>query len=489
MPEQPPQGAPTTGHGEQERGIAAIRRLVDESSALQEALVEHSAQSILVAEGTRNPYIHVLMTGTVELRKQHGPEKTLHVDTLRPGELIGLFSFVSQESSLTSAIAIEPSQTLRFTADAFHGLADEQPQLHRQLQFLITENLAHRYRRMVLLHLELARLNKTLETEHNELRQTVEALNRTRDQLITQGKLATLGQLTAGLAHELNNPAAALTRATEYLRDTMAPVITQAAGSAADTANSLWNSGMEDSGVDTNSQRNNREALAKAHPAWPAALLRRAAQLPPDALEALLAQHDLPASVIEERLRYFESGRFLRTIRLAADRIRGLVTSLRNYSREGEGGWSEIDPTSGIRDTLLLLRNRLKEIHLTCDFPDPCPTFHGNAGELNQVWTNILVNACDALGNRGAIKITIARNDDNTVTIAFHDDGPGVPETLREKIFTPNFTTRMGKGHSFGLGLGLSISRSIVEKHGGTLSVEESPLGGACFQVRLPAAT
>ncbi len=471
-----------------ERRIEAVWQLVERSPRLRQSLYRYEKESALLSEGMHNRHIHLLLEGTVELRKAHTTAGHLCVDSLQPGELIGLYSFVTREPSLTSAVTVTGARTLKFDETAFTQLDDSEPDLYRHLQFLITENLANRYRRMVLLHQELARVNSALESERNELRRTIEALNKTRNQLVTQGKLATLGHLTAGLAHEMNNPTAALQRATEFLRDAIAPMISGAAGPDSDRADTLWSAGLDHAAPATNTQRDSRESLARRFPRWPASLIRRISQLPPDCIERVIEQTDTSdtGGAVVERLRYYEAGRFLRTIRLGADRIAGLVSSLRNYSRGSEGGGEEIDVREGLQDTLLLLGNRLKGIAVAFDCPDPLPAVRANAGELNQVWTNLLINSCDAMKGEGSIRIAASTQEAGTLELAFHDSGPGIPPDLHERIFETNFTTKKGKGHSFGLGLGLSISRDIIAKHGGTITADESPLGGACIRVRLP---
>lgn len=185
-------------------------------------------------------------------------------------------------------------------------------------------------------------------------------------------------------------------------------------------------------------------------------------------------------------LLHFEAGYYLRSIGLGAERISNLVVSLRNYSRGGSGGTELVDVRSGIQDTLRIVGNRIKDLdtELRLEETPPVP---GNSGELNQVWTNLIVNACDAMDDRGRLVIACGREGPDAVFVTVTDSGPGLPEELMEKIFEPNFTTKTNATH-FGLGLGLAISREIIKKHGGELTVENAKEGGATFKAVLPAA-
>jgi len=106
--------------------------------------------------------------------------------------------------------------------------------------------------------------------------------------------------------------------------------------------------------------------------------------------------------------------------------------------------------------------------------------------EENQVWTNIIINACDAMDDEGRLFINCGTSSDNQVWVTFADNGPGVPDALKTKVFESSFTTKTAGGE-FGLGIGLAISKSIIQKHSGSLSVRDRMGGGAEFVVHLPA--
>ena len=160
-----------------------------------------------------------------------------------------------------------------------------------------------------------------------------------------------------------------------------------------------------------------------------------------------------------------------------------MVRSLRSYSKQNHGEFELIDIRRGLEDTLLILGNKLKNFDFHINMRD-IPKVKCHSGEINQVWTNLIINATDAMGEKGILKIECGNNKE-FVWVKISDSGPGIsPEVLAE-IFKPNFTTKTASG-SFGLGLGLTISNEIIQKHGGKIEVENGAIGGATFTVYLP---
>jgi signal transduction histidine kinase len=160
-----------------------------------------------------------------------------------------------------------------------------------------------------------------------------------------------------------------------------------------------------------------------------------------------------------------------------------IVAALKGYTHLGQAPVQAVDLHAGIDDTLVILRHLLDEgISVRRDYSADVPTLQAYGGELNQVWTNLLGNAVDALGGKGEIVVRTRREDDWAV-IEIEDNGPGIPPDIAPRIFDPFFTTKApGKG----AGLGLSVSHSIVtQKHGGELRMESRP-GSTRFIVRLP---
>ena len=170
-------------------------------------------------------------------------------------------------------------------------------------------------------------------------------------------------------------------------------------------------------------------------------------------------------------------------IGLGTDRIVDLVKALKTYTYMDQAEVQAVDVRAGLDNTLIILQNKLKGgVTVVRDYSDDLQVINAYAGELNQVWTNLIDNAIDAMDGEGTL-IVRTRHEHPWVIVEIEDDGPGIPEENRSKIFDPFFTT---KGPGEGTGLGLSISRNlVVQKHRGEISVDSKP-GRTCFAVRLP---
>jgi signal transduction histidine kinase len=433
-------------------------------------------------QGGSRKEIFCLLEGEVTQYKRATDGKRIAVDVVREGDLVGLLSYCTGNPNFTDSVAKRPVKALAMDYELFGSLAQSAPALYERLQTLIRDNLTQRYRRMVELHLEVATVNAELERERDALRSTVHELEATRSRLAHQEKMAVLGRLVAGLAHEINNPAAAVLRSVDYLKDAFEEVLEGVfEDDEGESARHFWNAGMCAELPDTATQRERLDALVETHPRLPRSLLRRLAGLPP---EVLALAPDLSPESLGRLLPVFESGLNLQTIQVSSERIQNLVVNLKKYARPGSNGEEEIDLREGIRETLLILRSALKPFQVELDLPE-IPKVKGDSGKLNQVWTNLIYNACEAMGREGRLRVCCGQDGAGRVFVEVEDNGPGISPELKEKIFEPNFTTKQQANH-FGLGLGLGISRDIVRDHGGELSVIDAPDHGAIFRVELP---
>jgi signal transduction histidine kinase len=260
---------------------------------------------------------------------------------------------------------------------------------------------------------EIAKLNETLEARVEERTQELREM---QGQLMHAEKMKSLGQLVAGVAHELNNPIG-FVHANLQLLDEYVKKLSDAQQTGADTAKI-------------------REAIAK--------LIQRS--------------------------------------REGTQRVKKIVQDLRTYSRMDQAELQEVDLHEEIDRNLALMEPRFKNaVHVEREYGE-LPRVRCYAGQLNQVFLNLLMNACDAIGEDGTIRITTSRVPGG-VRLEFSDDGPGIPEEVRSRIFDPFFTT---KPVGVGTGLGLSLSHGIVERHGGRIFVESAPGQGATFVIELP---
>ena len=234
------------------------------------------------------------------------------------------------------------------------------------------------------------------------------------------------------------------------------------------------------------------DLLEEQFPSIRRSLIRTLAQIPPAHFDELSHALRLDQPDAEQRIGelipWFEIGMFLRNIEIASTRIGNLVSSLKGYSRQSKDDVERVDVRRGIEETLLLLGNRLKNVTVHLKLDD-VPPVQVRPGEINQVWTNVILNACDAMHDRGELTVQTQAGEEGTVVISFVDSGPGIPEDVLPKIFEAHFTTKTASG-TFGLGLGLAITNEIVRKHGGTIVYANmpAPATGARCTVTLPGA-
>ncbi|MCC5841128.1 MAG: cyclic nucleotide-binding domain-containing protein [Opitutales bacterium] len=471
---------------------SGLRDALDREALLREIedLLAHHPQAVriirdfsegetILGEGVQEGRIGLILEGELHLVKRSDEGEAIQVDKIGRGEMIGLLSYLAREINFIGVKAASSGRVLLLSWDAFDALLETRAEMADLLGLLMRDNLMGRYRRVVRMHFDAARLNRELEMERRELRATIAELEATRSRLINQEKLAMLGKIVAGLAHELNNPVAAIERNTAYLADLLGGMLASDEGAAA----SAWKAGRESPDPDSRTLRERMEGLEKKFPHLGRSACRRLAALPPELVEASAAGLT-DSAACEQFLQPFEAGRFVHTLGAASERIARLVRSLKNYARPGQHTSEHVDVVAGLRDTLLILGNRFKEAELSVDLPEGLPRVSGNAGELNQIWTNLLVNASEAMGPQGRLSIT-ARSESSYLLVRIADSGPGIAPDRIQAIFEPHFTTK-AQGGQFGLGLGLSIAREIVHKHGGAIEVANASEGGAVFSVRLP---
>jgi signal transduction histidine kinase len=345
---------------------------------------------------------------------------------------------------------------------------------------------------------------KRAEEMATEYREKLESEVKARTaELVQSEKLATLGRLSAGVAHELNNPAAATQRGAGQLREIFFKLQTtqlqidscrlaeeqlaqllqlgQQAKERAEQIDDLnplersdreyeLESWLENQGVDN---------------VWELAPILVSMGYAPNKLvdiAAIFSAELLPTVTVWISCTY-SIHRLLAEIDHGAFRIAEIVKALKNYTYMDQAPIQDVNIHEGLDNTLIILQSKLKEgIAVRREYAANLPRIQAYGSELNQIWTNIIDNAIAAMNGRGELVLR-TREDDRWVVVEIEDNGPGIPEANMSKLFDPFFTT---KPPGEGTGLGLNISHNIVvQKHKGKIAVNSQP-GKTCFEIKLP---
>jgi signal transduction histidine kinase len=453
-----------------------IKKLIDDLPELQERLMVLEEGELLFSQGEALEYMYLILEGNIQLTRTQPDDSEVVLITLGAGSFAGLISFTTGEPTLTSGRIISKGTALKMRPQQFEEYLNDHPRLKHPLQQLMLNNMIQRYKSNLRLQTKTHVLSKELNKERNDLKKAYQQLEETHQMLVHQEKMATLGELVAGFAHEVNNPASALMRSAENL------VEIYAGFESSDTSFRLFKYGLNSDPVDSATLRKRMLDMEKKYP-WiqDRPTIRKLAHMPDEALSVI--DDFKKKGQVPELVENFEAGKMIQNIRIASRRIANLVKSLKSYSRQDQNKEELVDIRAGIKDTVLVLSNRLKFVELDLrldEIPETCVFI----GDLNQVWTNIIMNACDAMEERGEISISTTFND-NLITVKISDNGPGIPKDVMPRIFEPNFTTK-NQGAQFGLGLGLAISHEIILQSGGSIMAENKKEGGAEFTVTLP---
>lgn len=446
----------------------------------------------------------VVVSGAVALtRHTRVGEVTLHHATT--GRIVGLVSLATQGRAYVTATTTTDVELILLSIEQLDRALRENPATEQTLAALIIGSLTTRLSRSEVLQVEKIELAAAVEAERAQATQALEALEQARLELLAQERFATLGELAAGVAHELNNPVAALEGANAHLREDLASLL--AGHPDGEMVLSTAAHARTRPAASTRQERAARRALEAV--VGDRELARRLVSLGLDADSDPQRVRDLAGDPrrLATALAAASVGRQERNVALATKRIRGLVSALSTYVRPEGEMVQDVDVREVLEDSLRLTAHRLRDVAIERDYAE-VGAVPGRAGELAQVWTNILSNAADALAGAGAgapaagagdapdggagapsdfaprLVIAVAGEPDG-VRVDVTDNGPGIDPQVLPRIFEPRFTTKHGRVR-FGLGLGMGLAKSVVDAHGGTIAVDSRP-GRTRVTVRLPA--
>ncbi len=401
-------------------------------------IADLAAGDMLIREGDQADAMFVVLDGELEVTKRSGRSE-IPLARVGPGSLQGEIAALEGGRRLASVRAVTAAEVLKIPTEAIRELLAAGP-----------------------------------DTAVAIIRTVVVRLRGMESALREREKLAGLGTLAAGLAHELNNPAAAMRRSVAGLEEALERRDALARPSQlppAPEARSLRSLERADAIEELSSLVETEAAAPLVDAGWTAPALRG---MPAETVAWLAAD----ASVRE----------LLGELRMAGGRISEIVGAVKGYAYLDQAPVQRVDVRIGLEQTLVILRHRLREgVNVVWELEADLPEIEAFGSELNQVWTNLIDNATDAMDGRGTLTIRAeADPDTDGVRVSICDTGPGVPDDVRAKLFEPFFTT---KPPGVGTGLGLHISHGVIARHGGRIEVEEPDEGGTCFTVTLPGQT
>jgi signal transduction histidine kinase len=386
---------------------------------------------------------------------------------MKPGDVTGVLPFSRMKQFPVNARAVTDGRVLRFPASLFPNLVQKMPELTQRLVGMMSD-----------------RIRETTRLEQQ------------RD------RLASLGKLSAGLAHELNNPASAAKRATSQLRDVLKRIrdashelgrrdLTPAQKAEIEKLETSFVQGDEvpRDALTISDLEDQIDSLLRSHgqtDLWQMAADLARKNVKPEALESLFAtlEPDTARAALVRIAASVEIATLLNEIESGTSRISDLVRAIKEYTYMDQSPVQNVDIVKSLETTLTILNHKLKQGVVVQRVYEPIPLLVNSFGsELNQVWTNIIDNAIDAMGGKGELRVRTYR-EDSCVVVEIADNGPGILPDIQPHIFEPFFTT---KGVGQGTGLGLDTVQRIVKKHRGNIQVASKP-GDTRFEVRLPLA-
>jgi signal transduction histidine kinase len=432
-------------------------------SQSQEQLLKPGDTYIRQGDPAENMF--VILEGEFQVRGEINGETFSF--PVKSGDVTGVLPFSRMKKTPVTGRAVSNGRLLRFPAAQFPQLVQKMPELATRLVGLMSDRIR-----------EITRFEQQ------------------------QDRLASLGKLSAGLAHELNNPASAAKRAAGQLRHMLKKIrdasvelgkrdLSPAQKSEIEKLETSFTQSevVPPDALTMSDLEDQIDSLLRSHgqnDLWmlAAGLARR--NIKPEVVESLFANLDaVTARAALVRISAsVEIASLLHEIESSTSRISDLVGAIKEYTHMDQAPVQNVDVIKSLENTLTILNHKLKQGVVVQRDYQPVPLLVNSFGsELNQVWTNIIDNAIDAMHGKGELRVRTYRSGD-CVVVEIGDNGPGIPDEVQPHIFEPFFTT---KGVGEGTGLGLDTVQRIVKKHRGNIQVSSKP-GDTRFQVWLPLA-
>src|SRR5580704_4822852 len=423
------------------------------------------AGNTYIRQGDPAAFLFVVLEGQLQARGEVGGETV--VFSIEAGNVTGILPFSRMKQSPMTGRAVTDGRVLRFPASQFPELVQKMPELAKRLVGLMSD-----------------RIRETTRLEQQK------------------DRLAALGKLSAGLAHELNNPASAAKRATSQLREILIRIrnashelgrrdLTPAQKSEIEKleASFVQHNEVPLDALALSDLEDQIDSLLRSHgqnDLWQLAADLARKNVRPEALESLFGTLDAGTAraALVRIAASVEIATLLNEIENGTSRISDLVRAIKEYTYMDQTPVQNVDIVKSLETTLTIMNHKLKRgVVVQRDYQKIPRLVNSFGSELNQVWTNIIDNAIDAMNGKGELRVRTYR-DDGCVVVEIGDNGPGISPQVQPHIFEPFFTT---KGVGEGTGLGLDTVQRIVKKHRGNIQVDSRP-GNTRFQVFLPLA-
>ncbi|KJY81932.1 histidine kinase [Vibrio galatheae] len=414
-----------------------------------------AAGSVLIEQDGHNERLYYVLSGELAGYYSEDGNKQTQVFAAAEGAFIGVHSFFSGTWTASSTVIAQTDVELSWI-ERNTPVVDEDNYGPLTTQFMpvMVNELSRRQRRATQ---EALAKEKALQELH------------------TAEQMTTLGQLAAGIAHELNNAIGVVSSKSERLES----VILQLLEEVHPEASQFFDFGLLQGQKVSSSEARKRGRHFEKYYGLPKDLARDLARAVP---QDYLTEHWLRRP--EEAIRYWQMGRDLHDLRIASKHTVGIVKSVKQLGRTDIDKEQGLKVNDSINQALALLQSDLRRVSVRFS-PAELPLIVGSQTELVQIWANILKNACDAMAETDSPAIEIqTRLSKNKILVTIANNGPEIDEVTRRKIFQPNFTTKKG-GLSFGLGLGLSIVKRIVAGYNGSIAVK-SDNQKTIFRIKLP---
>ncbi|MDF2154633.1 ATP-binding protein [Vibrio sp. CAU 1672] len=413
------------------------------------------AGSVLIEQDGHNQRLYYVLSGQLAGFYSEDGNKQTQVFSASQGAFIGVHSFFSGTGIASSTVLAETDADLAWIERETPAVEEEKyGPLTAQFMPVIVNELSQRQRRATQ---EALAKEKALQKLH------------------TAEQMTTLGQLAAGIAHELNNAIGVVSSKSQRLETMIMELLEE----VHPEASQFFDFGLLQGQKVSSSEARSRGKKFEKHYGLPRELARDLARAVPD---DYLNTHWLKQP--EEAIRFWQMGRDLHDLRLASKHTIGIVKSVKQLGRVDIDLDEALNINDSINRALALLQSDLRRVNVRFR-PGELPVFIGSQTELVQIWVNILKNACDALaGNPSPVIDIQTRLSKKRILVTIANNGPEIDEMTRRKIFQPSFTTKKG-GLSFGLGLGLSIVKRILTGYNGTIAVK-SDNEKTIFRIKLP---